>query len=141
MEDQNNISLSNEELGFNALQDIERQTDENIKLQRTSDRIVIKAKVILQPANASDYMIPKIQGVSGDISTGGCSAMFPVPVMVGDVYRLNFNKSQLDISMVFARCMRCRLISEDAYEVGFSFFNPIQLPKEVQPSMASSSLI
>ena len=141
MDYENNISLSNEEFGFNVLQDIESQTNDNIKQQRSSDRITVKSKIILQSANSSDYMSAKIQGVSGDISSGGCSAMFPVPMNVGDVYRLNFDKSLLDVPMVFARCMRCKLISEDAFEVGFSFFNSIQLSEDVQVSSSSTSLI
>ncbi|MCF7958285.1 MAG: PilZ domain-containing protein [Phycisphaerae bacterium] len=132
MEPENNkIALSNEEFGFNVLQDIERQTDNNIKQKRSSERISVRAKIILQPANSSEFMSIKIQGVSGDISSGGCSAMFPIPVKVGDIYRMQFDKSELDISMIFGRCMRCKLVSEDAFESGFAFFSPIKLPDEI----------
>lgn len=129
--DSQELKILDEELGFDLLKDLEQQTNENIKRQRTSERISIKAKVILQPGNASELLTFKVQGVTGDISKGGCGAIFPIPVHVGDIYRLTFDRNQLEIPMVFARCLRCRLVREDAYEAGFAFFTPIRLPEEL----------
>ena len=123
-----NLKLGDEDLGFDILQDIEKQTSENIKKMRTTQRITIKAKVILQSGNSSELLSYKVQGVMGDISAGGCGAMFPIPAKVGDIYRLSFPPGELEIAMVFARCIRCRLLKEDAYEAGFTFFSPIRLP-------------
>jgi c-di-GMP-binding flagellar brake protein YcgR len=123
-----NLKLGDEDLGFDILQDIEKQTSENIKKMRTTQRVTIKAKVVLQSGNSSELLSYKIQGVMGDISAGGCGAMFPIPAKVGDIYRLSFPDGDLDLPMLFARCIRCRLVKEDAYEAGFTFFSPIRLP-------------
>ena len=123
-----NLKLGDEDLGFDILQDIEKQTSENIKKMRTTQRITIKAKVVLQSGNSSELLSYKVQGVMGDISAGGCGAMFPIPAKVGDIYRLSFPAGDLDLPMLFARCIRCRLVKEDAYEAGFTFFSPIRLP-------------
>ena len=56
-------------------------------------------------------------------------AIFVSPVTVGDVYRLQFDKASIDLPLVFARCLRCRLVREDAFEAGFTFFTPISLTK------------
>lgn len=122
------IELSNEDDSFDLLQDIERQTGNEIRRLRAHERLCIKMKVLLQSGNSSQLLDYKVQGITGDISEGGCQAMFPVPIQVGDIYRLQFCGEELDVSLVFARCIRCKLIREDAYEAGFSFFNPIQIP-------------
>ena len=80
----------------------------------------------------------KVKGVTGDISEGGCSAVFPIPTRVGDVYRLQFERKQLDLPLTFARCVRCRLIREDAYEAGFAFFSAICLPENVAVAEGSN---
>ena len=123
-----NISLVDEDASFDTLQDIEKQSGRKYQQQRAHERMVVKAKVILQPGNSSEFLSFKVQGIIGNISASGCHAMFPVPVQVGDVYRLLFNKETLDIPVTFARCLRCRMISEDAFEAGFMFFKSITLP-------------
>lgn len=122
------LASVDEEFGFDLLKDLEEQTSEKIRQQRSTERITIKAEVILQPGNSSELMKFKLQGVTGDVSKGGAGAMFPLPITVGDIYRLQFNRDQLDLPLIFARCLRCRLIREDAYEAGFVFFTPIELP-------------
>jgi len=126
-----NISLVDEDVSFDILQDIEKQSGEKHQQQRVYERFAVKAKAILQPGNSSEFLSFKMQGIIGNISTGGCHAMFPVPIQVGDIYRLHFDKEQLNLPISFVRCLRCRLISEDAFEAGFIFFRPITLPQNL----------
>jgi len=128
------------EEAFDVLRDLERNTPEEIRRQRAHFRLAIKAGVILQPGNASDMLSFKVKGVTGDVSAGGCSGLFPVPARVGDIYRLQFDRKTLDLPLTFARCVRCRLVREDAFEVGFSFFSPISLPEGVACASASAGL-
>ena len=123
------VELSDEEFGFGILQDLERQTSDKIRQQREYNRITMRAKVTLQSGNSSELLDYKITGVTGDISEGGCGAVFPIPVTVGDVYRIQFDREQLNLPLVFARCLRCKLIREDAYEAGFRFFTKLSLSK------------
>lgn len=115
-----------------SLADFERNTSDSVKRARSSTRLRIRSKVIAQPGNSGDRMKFKIQGVTGDISTGACQILFPIPLRVGDIYWLTFDKTELDLDSVFARCLRCRLIREDAYEAGFEFFEPIDLSEAVE---------
>lgn len=114
---------------FELLQDLERNTPDEIRRQRAHFRMAIKANVILQAGNASELLSFKVKGVTGDISEGGLSALFPIPTRVGDIYRLQFDHDLLRLPLLFARCVRCRLVREDALEAGFSFFSPICMPE------------
>ena len=120
-----------------AIAEIEQSTPENIKQMRSSARISIRAKVIAQPGNASQRNSFQSQGVLGDISHGGCLILFPDPLRVGDIYRLTFDKSVLPVEPTFGRCLRCRLIREDAFEAGFSFFNQVDLSKVAKQTRSS----
>lgn len=125
------ISLVDEDSSFDTLQEIEMNASPESRRQRQHRRIPLKAKVILQPGNSSEFLSFKVQGITGDISNTGCRAMFPVPIQVGDIYRMRFENQQLDIPVSFVRCLRCRLTKEDAFEAGFAFFRPINLPQTI----------
>ena len=122
--------LSSDE-AFNLLRELEGSTTEEIRRQRAHFRLAIKAGVILQSGNASELLTFKVKGVTGDVSEGGCSGLFPIPPRVGDIYRLHFDRQALDLPLTFARCVRCRLVREDAFEAGFAFFKTICLPDNV----------
>jgi len=124
----NDVTIGSDD-AFNLLQDLEKNTPDEIRRQRTHFRLAIKASVTLQSGNASELLSLKVKGVTGDVSEGGTSILFPIAPRVGDIYRLSFDKSSLDLPLTFARCVRCRLVREDAYEAGFAFFAPITLPE------------
>lgn len=113
---------------LDLLSELEQNRSDEVRRQRKHFRLQVRLRVTLQPANASALLTLKMQGTTGDLSEGGCCVLFPMPVQVGDVYRLTFDRTQLDVPMVFARCLRCRLLREDAYEAGFQFFAPLALP-------------
>jgi PilZ domain len=121
-----------EDDALNSLAALERNQSDAIKRARSSTRIRVKSKVIAQPGNSGDRLKFKIQGATGDISACGCQILFPIPVRVGDIYWLTFDKTKLELGSVFARCLRCRLIREDAYEAGFKFFEPVDVVDSVE---------
>ena len=135
--DQSADSLSSNE-AFDLLQDLERNTPDEIRRQRAHFRLAVKAGVVLQAGNASDMLSFKVKGVTGDISEGGLSALFPIPPRVGDIYRLQFDHNLLKLPLLFARCVRCRVIREDAFEAGFSFFSKISMPEGLEANSESS---
>jgi hypothetical protein len=116
-----------QEDALDSLAELERNTPAEIIKSRGTARLQIKSKVIAQPGNSGDRRKIRIQGITGDISSGGCQILFPVPLRVGDIYWLTYDKDELQINSMFARCLRCRLIREDAYEAGFKFFEPVDL--------------
>lgn len=125
---------------FAVLQELEANTSEEIRRQRAHFRLSIKAAVILQSGNTSQLMSLKVKGVTGDVSQGGCSVLLPIPIQVGDIYRVQFDRKMLELPLTFARCVRCRLVREDAFEVGLAFFTPIELPEQVASEKGSALL-
>lgn len=123
---------------LDLLSELEQNRSDEVRRQRQHFRLQVRLRVTLQPANASALLTLKMQGTTGDLSEGGCCVLFPMPVQVGDVYRLTFDRTQLDVPLVFARCLRCRLLREDAYEAGFRFFAPLTLPDHVPGAVATS---
>ena len=119
--------LSKEE-AFGLMRELEQNRSDDIRKQRAHFRIAIKARITLQSGNASELLNYKVQGTTGDMSEGGLGAIFPIAPRVGDVYRLGFNPEDIELPLTFARCVRCRLVQEGAYDSGFSFFSPIALP-------------
>ena len=127
----NPCAVLSEDDAMESLAELERNQPDAVKRTRSSTRISIKSKVIAQPGNSGDRLKFKIQGVTGDISARGCQVLFPIPLRVGDIYWLTFDKTELDLDSVLARCLRCRMIREDAYEAGFKFFEPVDVADAV----------
>ena len=128
-----------QDLDPELLQSLERQKGDETSKARMHARVEAKLKVVVRPGNSSEALRFKLQGITADLSRGGCRLILPLPVGVGDVYRVEFDSSEHHIPLVFARCLRCRLVREDAFECGFSFFNPVELPASL--SQTSSDLL
>lgn len=112
---------------LDAMAEIERNTPQQIKQMRSHARISVRAKVTARPANSSQRNRFQTPGVLGDISRGGCLILFSDPLRVGDIYQLTFDRKVLDLEPIIARCLRCRLIRETAFEAGFRFFQSVDL--------------
>ncbi len=134
------LGASQQDDALAVLEELEANTPEEIRLQRAHFRLSIKAAVILQCGNSSQLKSFKVKGVTGDVSQGGCSVLLPIPIQVGDIYRIQFDRKMLDLPLTFARCIRCRLVREDAFEAGLAFFTPIELPDQVTPKEGSALL-
>ena len=117
-----------------ALSELERNTDAAILAQRSSERIDIQARIFVRPANASQRHQFTIEGVTADVSNGGCMALFSRPIMVGDMFWITFDDERLRLGSLFARCLRCRMVREDAYETGFRFLNDVDLASALTSS-------
>jgi len=110
------------------LRSLERQKGEAIASQRLFARVDARIKVAVRPADSSQSARPSIAGTTADISRGGCRLLLPVPIGVGDHYRLEFESTEHPLPLTFARCTRCQLVREDAFEAGLQFAVSIDLP-------------
>lgn len=107
--------------------ELERQSQSEIQKLRAHERRAQNVYLEISPGNSSDQDDFALKGRTNDISEGGCGAVFTRAVLPGDIFRVSFDSSELDLPMVFARAMRCRMLSEGSFEVGFRFFNNIEL--------------
>lgn len=122
------------ELDFELMMDLERQKMDEIRKMRSHERVEVQVDIEVRPGNASDYAIAPVRATTNDVSAGGCSMISPVPLGVGDVYQLRFDRAKLDVPVVFARALRCRLLRENAFEVGLAFFTEISLAQAAEPA-------
>lgn len=113
---------------LDSLRELEQSVDESILRRRSSERIKIATRVDVQHANSSERDALHIEGLSGDISNGGCQLLLPRPILAGDIFWLDFTVGEAaSLGTLFARCQRCRLISEGSFEAGFRFFTNLDL--------------
>jgi hypothetical protein len=122
-----------------ALRQLEENTPAAILRQRASERLAIRAHVTIQPGNSSERGRVLIEGLTGDISNGGCQILLGRPILPGDVYWLVFAEEPLHIGALLARCLRCRMIREDTFEAGFKFFQSIDLADAAKSSSGSAT--
>jgi hypothetical protein len=117
------------ELDPELLRSLEQQQVAEAGQSRKYARIEVELRVVVRPANASEHARFRLQGISADLSRGGCRLILPLPVGVGDVFRLEFASAAAPIPPAFARCLRCRLVREQVFEAGFQFLTPVDLPQ------------
>ena len=115
-----------------SLSQLEQNTSEAVIRQRSSERISIRTKVWISPGNASQRDQYRIEGLTGDISAGGCLVLAGRPGLAGDIYWLSFAEDQVNIGSLLARCLRCRMVREDTFELGFRFFEPVEFSDGVE---------
>lgn len=116
------------------LQDLERQSVEEIRKLRAHERIDLRIQLQIRPGNASQWREEPLLATTNDVSAGGCGAISPAPLLVGDIYRLEFERGKIDVPVVYARCVRCRQLRDDAFEVAMAFFNPIPMVAGKKPA-------
>lgn len=109
-------------------------TSDAARAMRQATRLIVRAKVTVEPGSLSMREGRALQGFTGDVSTGGTQLLLPRPLSIGDVYLLTFDRSALDLPPVYALCLRGRQVRTDAFEAGLRFLEPIQLPASTAPS-------
>ncbi|MEO1617402.1 MAG: PilZ domain-containing protein [Planctomycetota bacterium] len=112
---------------LDALSDLERNKSDSVRQARSSIRIRLRASVRAEPGSPDQRQAFSVEGVSSDLSTGGCQLLFPRPLRVGDFYLLTFDHSSLRLEPLLSRCLRVRMVREDAFEAGMKFLEPVDM--------------
>lgn len=107
-------------------------TSDAARAMRQATRLMIRAKVVVDKGSLSERDGTTLQGITGDISTGGTQLLLPKPLRIGDVYHLRFDRAEVDLAPVYAVCLRGRQVRPDAFEAGLRFLEPVQLPSTVE---------
>ena len=122
-----------------AFSELVRNTDGALLAQRASQRVEVKTEFVVRHANLSQRHLLNVQGVTVDVSNGGCMGLLPKAILPGDLYQLTFAEQVLPIGSLLALCKRCRHVRDDVFEVGFRFTNDIDL--SVMAESANDSLL
>lgn len=110
-----------------ALQELEENTDRAVAARRGSERLAIRTGVTIRHGNASQRSSMQVEGITADLSNGGCLVLISRPLYAGDLFWLTFDDDHVRIGSLLARCRRCRFVQEDTFEVGFSFLVPVDV--------------
>lgn len=113
-----------------AVNSLRSSNEDAIKAQRKHRRFAIRSKVIVHPSDCIDRGSAQWIGECHDISKGGCRLLTQHPLQLGSIYWVQFQPTKdLKLDPVFARCVRGQLLRENAFEFGFSFLTPIEMPE------------
>ena len=115
---------------LDALGDLQQNTDQAILAQRSSERVNLRTRVRVRPGNASQRFDVELTGVTADVSGGGSQVLLKRPVLAGDYFFLSFLDHADTIGEILCRCIRCRMVQEEVFEVGLQFehnIDPSQL--------------
>ena len=105
-----------------SVEELEECVNETALRRRTMPRHKVCVRIAISPANSSQRDTFSIDAVTGDVSSGGCLAFADKAVLPGDVFVVDFSPGVADeLGLVFSRCVRCRFISENRFELGFRF--------------------
>lgn len=110
-----------------ALKQLEVSSQSAVVQKRSNSRVTLEIGVTIQRGDSSRRGELTLSASSSDLSTTGCRLLAPTPILPGDVYWLTFANNAAGISKVMARCIRCHMIREEAFEIGLSFFDEIDL--------------
>ena len=110
-----------------AITELQQSVKENIK--RSDMRFFAECEVVVMPGNISQRGAKPSAGTCHDISANGCRLVLESPVLVGDVFTLQFDQQTLKIDPALGRCIRCIMLRNEKFECGFSFFSPVILLK------------
>lgn len=121
-----------------AMMDLEKNTSSAIRKQRSDARLNGSFPALVEPGNASNRDGQPVKSVCKDLSRNGCRLVCNKPLTVGDIYLITVQSNKMRVPRVFARCVRCSLLSETAFECGLTFFTEVEVASQ-QPE--SSDLI
>lgn len=110
-----------------ALAELEQNTRQSIARQRAHERIELRAAVFVRPGNSSERHRLVVEGLTADVSAGGCLLLLSRPLPPGDIFWLTFDEAQLALAPRLARCVRCRMVDESTFETSLQFFHEVDL--------------
>ena len=110
------------------LEELEMNSEVEIRGIRENASVRVKAAVTVRPANLAERDTRAIDGVTGDLQRSGVTCMLTLPVLVGDLFHLSFDRESLDMAPSIVVCDRSAMLGDDAFETHFRFLQDVDLP-------------
>ena len=123
-----NSGLADDKHAEALIDELAESTSDAVKKLRNHTRLSVRVKVYVDPASLSERTGVRLQGITGDISSGGTQILLPRPLRIGDVYQIAFDRQEFDLAPVYALCLRGRMVRPDAFEAGLRFLEQVTLP-------------
>jgi hypothetical protein len=87
------------------------------------------ARVFVRPANAVDRGQPPVPLQASELSPCDVLGIAELPVMVGSVYHLEFDRTAADVPATLATLIRCTMLGDASFELRFRFLQRVELPR------------
>ncbi len=117
-----------EEESLKLLEELALNHVDNVKERRIHGRFKLKASCWISPGNLSQRAEFSYEGSTRDLSAGGLVAVLPGSLAVGDIYHISFDRQVLDVAPMTARCVKCRMLDEDNFEIALAFYETVEFP-------------
>ncbi|MCA8949638.1 MAG: hypothetical protein KDE27_09060 [Planctomycetes bacterium] len=113
------------------LDDLEIRCAADVTAARDMATVRRRVRVEVRPGNASERVGPPNSGDTTELRSQVVTAVTPLPVMVGDVCHVTFDRDQLDLAPELAICDRCTMLGDSQFEVRLKFVREIALPSHL----------
>lgn len=121
-------SALNDQLGDELLDDVELRVRSDVSRARSLTSQRLKVAVTIRPANAVDRGTTMGIAQTTELRRQGMTCMHKQPIMVGSVFHLAFERSELAVGPTLAVCDRCSMLADSSFELRFQFVQEIDLP-------------
>ena len=101
------------EAAYQLFEELQLNQPAQVLENKSDEESAIRIAVKIAPGNASEREGPPDTAVTSKIGKLHVVIACEFPLLVGDVYRLEFERERLDIGPVYAICRRCRMLHED----------------------------
>ncbi len=111
--------------------------------RKQSQRFAEHLAVQLRPSSSSQRWAEFLEGTCKNLSQTGCGVITTNAPRVGDLYRFELTQQpEHPLHTVHARCVRCQMLDEDAFESGFCFLAKLPVDsRSTDQEYAPESLI
>ena len=139
MEDVNTLGqLDSNEL-YHVVEEFRLSSPAEVRKVRQPGSLFGQAGITVQPADIGARDSMTIKGVSRELASERLLCTCDLPVPVGSIFYLSFDRSVVDVDSVLGVCDRCIMLGPTAFEVGFRFVQDMELPESCDSSMGPES--
>jgi hypothetical protein len=89
----------------------------------------VHTPVLVRPANSVDRELVVASGHARALWATGVSTLLARPAMVGSFFLVEFDRDQIDLAPVLARCDLCAMHGESEFEARFAFVQRTVIPE------------
>ena len=89
----------------------------------------LQTPVLVRPADSVDRDRVVASGQARDLRATSVTAVLSRPMVVGSFFLVEFDRGEIDLSPVLARCDLCSMQDEGEFEARFAFLQPMVIPE------------
>ena len=109
------------------LDELELRCQTNVAAVRESTSQHARVRIDVRAGNACERHGLLTELRTSQMNSSAVVGIAAMPLMVGSVFHLTFERGQLDLPATLAVCDRCVMLGDDSFELRLRFATPIDL--------------